>query len=493
MTSSAQPNEEETEWLESLKPTIHQEIRNFNHQDIIKLIQSSLFREFLWIYETKINKKNTLEEDKLILIQLMRRKVLMIRKQAQIKRKEKAEELEKRKLVIAAILKTLKIDYVLKNIFDFFYKTENNNINNNNNITNLDQMLLEKRNLMLLYNDKIESNASTEATTQEKKFHRKENSSFKKHNSKLFSAQLQTKLQQQIQARRKVKLKINLTTQINNAEISPEQESENISPLLIFTTQKQEETMNFATEINNSNQNDNNNNDNNNIESNISTNNEYDKQKYINIKDNNTNNENTNNNINKINDNNNIKNHNNNIKKKQSKNNFIIIIISLLITTLIQYTPLNDSNISLQAQHQLEHVVTVMHMYIILACKHKQLEHVLILYEYLISPPLLFSNYIGYKRHRKLSQNSRKKNKALQHRIEEEKYTHILISKNTENITLSWHGQQDSWSKWNQYQDYKAIPSKGQQFRHDDGKDQAQFAWLASNKIRKKSQRYNAG
>jgi hypothetical protein len=190
MTSTEQPTEEEIEWLETIKPKIHQEIRNFNHQDISKLIQSPLFREFLWIYETKINKKNTFEEDKSILLQLMGRKALTIRRQTIIKEKQKEEELEKRKSAIAAIIKTLKIDFVLKNINNLFFKKENNNNNNNKNISN-----------STITHSETKSNASTEATTRE--------NNFRKYNSRLFSSKFQTKIQQQLQTRRKVKVRIN--------------------------------------------------------------------------------------------------------------------------------------------------------------------------------------------------------------------------------------------------------------------------------------------
>ena len=165
--------------------------------------------------------------------------------------------------------------------------------------------------------------------------------------------------------------------------------------------------------------------------------------------------------------------------RKQSKNNIVIMILLLLITT--QYTPLND----LHAKH----------VYVYNTClqaHNTPLEHVFILYEYLISPPFLYTNYIGCKRHHEPSpQNSRKKNKSPPRRIEKKTYTNIVINKNPEIIILSWHGQQEVWSKWNYYSN--ALSNKGHQFRHDDGKDQAQFAWLASNKIRKKTQHFNAG
>jgi len=306
MTSSIKSNEERETWLDLTKTKIHQEIEKFSHKEISKLIQSPQFSEFLWKYESKINEKNTIEEEKSILFELMLKKANITRIQHLAQKKQKGEELEEKKLVIAASCKTFKAENLLKNIYNLFFK-ENKNINNdNNNITILDQMLLEKQNLMLL----TKSNASTEATIQGK------NLRFLKYNSKLFSSQFQTKLQQQLQTRRKEKARISLTTQISNAEKTLKQEREIITlPLLTLTTQKQADNTK-PTEINRSNHKDNNN-DNNNIERNINTNDEFYKQKYINIKDNNTINENNNNNINESNDNNNNDNHNNNIKQSK--------------------------------------------------------------------------------------------------------------------------------------------------------------------------------
>ena len=171
----------------------------------------------------------------------------------------------------------------------------------------------------------------------------------------------------------------------------------------------------------------------------------------------------------------------------------VLIIIILLLTTLItpQQKSLHvESNISLQAYHSLEHMIT---SYVLNTClqAHTSLEQVSVLYEYLIFPPSPVNYYIGIRLLQVSSHNSRKK-KALQRYIEDEEYVHIIFSKNTSSLILAWHSRSKVWLKRYLNPHRKLKLKDGHRFRHDDGKDQAHLAWLSSNKIRKKTQHINA-
>ena len=83
--------------------------------------------------------------------------------------------------------------------------------------------------------------------------------------------------------------------------------------------------------------------------------------------------------------------------------------------------------------------------------------------------------------------NSKKKKKQEKDTVEEENLQPSII---IEDIAIDkglWDFEDEKQSKKFQKSMHKSDTKKENQFRRDDGKDQAHLAWLASNKVRKKN------
>ena len=83
--------------------------------------------------------------------------------------------------------------------------------------------------------------------------------------------------------------------------------------------------------------------------------------------------------------------------------------------------------------------------------------------------------------------NSKRKKKQGQDTVEEKNQQLSNITEDNAIDEGLWDFKDEKYLKKSQHSMYKSAIKEGNQYRRDDGKDQAFLAWLASNKVRKKS------
>ena len=149
----------------------------------------------------------------------------------------------------------------------------------------------------------------------------------------------------------------------------------------------------------------------------------------------------------------------------------ISIILCLTIIIIIQFTTQNTTAISityLQANNPLGYAYTIYHNSIFF---------------------FFHFSLLGKKMNQlqESATNSKKKKKQEQDIVEEKNQQLSIITEDNAIDKGLWDFQDEKHLKKSQHSMYKSAFKEGNQYRRDDGKDQALLAWLASNKVRKKS------